>query len=101
VLEVKKKRIMKRYLARGEAPPDLKNVELSSGDESCVDSAVSDGGINEKDVDFVNNDDVLRQIENRRKFRRQMKAKNQIEFMAIQSVIQQLSKFEKLTGSDT
>jgi hypothetical protein len=48
----------------------------------------------------MKNDKILNQIVARRGLRRQMKAKNQLEFMAIQSVIQQLSKFEKLTGSD-
>lgn len=70
VLEIKKKRIINKYLARGEVPPDLKDVTLSSADESGRDSAVSDGGINEMDVEFVNDDNVLSQIETRRRFRR-------------------------------
>jgi len=100
VLEVKKRRIVKKHLANGETPPNLNEVSLSSGDESCVDSAISEGGFEEKDVEFMKNDKVLNQIVARRGFRRQMKAKNQIEYMAIQSVLKQLSKFEKLTGSD-
>ena len=91
---------MKKHLGNSEAPPDLREVTLSSGDESCVDSAISEGGFEEKDVEYMKNDKILNQIVARRGLRRQMKAKNQLEFMAIQSVIQQLSKFEKLTGSD-
>lgn len=29
-----------------------------------------------------------------------MKAKNQLDYMAIQSVVQELSKFEKITGTE-
>lgn len=34
ILEVKKRRIVKQYLSKGKAPPDTKDVTLSSGDES-------------------------------------------------------------------
>ena len=53
-MEVKRRRIRRQYLAKGKNPPDLRDVSLSSGDESIPDSVISEGGIEEIDIEYVN-----------------------------------------------
>lgn len=85
--ELKKKKLRKQYLERGLQPPEQIEVELTSGDESSTDSTISEGGLPEKFVQFITDENVLNAIQNRRKTRRILKAKNQIDYTAIKSVL--------------
>lgn len=85
--ELKKKKIKKQYLERGLQPPEQIEVELTSGDESSTDSTISEGGLPEKFVQFITDENVLSAIQNRRKTRRILKVKNQIDYAAIDSVL--------------
>ncbi len=86
-LEVKRRRIRQQHLAYGLTPPEIIEVELTSGDDSAKDSAVSEDGILDFNLDFVTDENVFNQVAGRRRYRRLMKAKNQTEFEAIKSVV--------------
>ena len=92
-LEIKENRIIKQYQAQGKLPPLDLQIELSSGDESPVNSEVSEEGVPENELPFVIDDDIVVEIRERRKRRKIDKIRAQLEDEAIRGVLKVTSRY--------